>query len=206
MLKLWGRLNSINVQKVVLALEELGLPYERIDAGLQFGINKTPDYLAMNPNGRVPTIDDDGFTLWESNAIVRYLCARHSDGKFWHADLRVRADADRWMDWQTATLSPAMGPGFAGLVRTPPEKRNATAIAASVEETKQLVGMLDAALDGRDFIAGADYGMGDLSLAPIMHRWFNMPVERAPTPHAERWYARIMQRPAAQRVLTLPIS
>lgn len=206
MLKLWGRLNSINVQKVVLTLEEIGLPYERIDAGLQFGVTKTAEYLAMNPNGRVPTINDDGFTLWESNAIVRYLCAKHAAGTFWHEDLQVRADADRWMDWQTATLSPAMGPGFAGLVRTPPEKRNETAIAASLAETNQLVAMLDSGLAGRDFVAGRDYGMGDLSLAPIMHRWFNMPVERAPAPNAERWYARIMQRPAAQRVLTLPIT
>ena len=206
MLKLWGRLNSINVQKAVLALEELGLAYERTDAGLQFGINRTPEYLAMNPNGLVPTLDDDGFVLWESNAIVRYLCAKHSAGKLWPEDLKVRADADRWMDWQTATLSSAMGAGFMGLVRLPPEKRNPEAIADSLAKTTKLVGMLDAHLAGRDCIAGAEYGMADIVLAPIMHRWFNMPCDRAAAPNAERWYAKLMHRPACARVLTLPIT
>jgi glutathione S-transferase len=206
MLKLWGRLNSINVQKAVLALEELGLPYERTDAGLQFGINRSPEYLAMNPNGLVPLLDDDGFVLWESNAIVRYLCAKYAAGTLWPEDLKIRADADRWMDWQTATLSSAMGPGFMGLVRIAPEKRDADAIAASLAKTTTLVAMLDAHLAGRDYIAGAAYSMGDIVLAPIMHRWFNMPCERAAAPHAERWYATLMQRPACARVLTLPIT
>jgi glutathione S-transferase len=206
MLKLWGRLNSINVQKPVLALEEMGLPYERTDAGLQFGINKSPEYLAMNPNGLVPLLDDDGFVLWESNAIVRYLCAKHAAGTLWPEDLKIRADADRWMDWQTATLSGAMGPGFMGLVRTAPEKRDADAIAASLSKTTKLVAMLDANLAGRDYVAGAAYSMGDIALAPIMHRWFNMPCERAAAPNAERWYATLMQRPACARVLTLPLT
>jgi glutathione S-transferase len=206
MLKLWGRLNSINVQKAVLALEEMGLPYERTDAGQQFGVNKSPEYLAMNPNGLVPTLDDDGFILWESNVIVRYLCAQYAAGTLWPEDLKIRAEADRWMDWQTATLSGAMGPGFSGLVRTPPEKRNADAIAASLAKTTTLVGMLDAHLDGRDYIAGSAYSMGDIALAPIMHRWFNMPCERAAAPNAERWYATLMKRPACARVLTLPIT
>lgn len=206
MLKLWGRLNSINVQKAVLALEELGLPYDRTDAGLQFGVNKTPEYLAMNPNGLVPTLDDDGFVLWESNTIVRYLAAKHASGTLWPEDLQTRADADRWMDWQNATLSPAMGPAFMGLVRTPPEKRNAEAIAGALEKTTRLVAMLDAHLADRDYVAGASYTMGDIVLAPIMHRWFNMPCDRAPAPNAQRWYERLTQRPACQKVLTLPIS
>ena len=206
MLKLWGRLNSINVQKAVLALEELGLAYERADAGLQFGINRTPEYLAMNPNGLVPTLDDDGFVLWESNAIVRYLCASHSAGALWPEDVKIRADADRWMDWQTATLSSAMGPGFMGLVRTAPEKRDADAINASLAKTTKLVAMLDAHLAGRDYVAGAAYGMADIVLAPIMHRWFNMPCARAAAPNAERWYATLMQRAACIRVLTLPLT
>lgn len=205
MLKLWGRLNSINVLKVVLALEEMGVAYERIDAGLQYGVNNTPEYLAANPTGLVPTIDDEGFTLWESNAVVRYLCAKHSAGKFWPEDLRVRADADRWMDWQMS-LSNAMGPGFQQIVRMAPDKRDPQVIETSLTKTNKLVAMLDANLANRDFVAGADYGMADFSLAPIMHRWFNMPCERAAAPNAERWYKRVMQRPAAQRVLTLPVT
>jgi glutathione S-transferase len=206
MLKLWGRLNSINVQKAVLALEEIGLPYDRTDAGLQFGVNKTPDYLAMNPNGLVPTIDDYGFVLWESNAIVRYLCAKHAAGTLWPEDLRLRADADRWMDWQSSSLNSAMGPAFHGLVRTPAEKRDAAAIEAALAKTNRLVAMLDAHLAERPYIAGADYTMGDIVLGPIMHRWFNMPTTRDAAPNAQRWYERLMQRPACRRVLTLPIT
>jgi glutathione S-transferase len=108
MLRIWGRLSSINVQKVVWCADELGLPYERTEAGGSFGVVGTPEYLAMNPNGLVPVIDDGGFVLWESNAIVRYLAARHGDGWLWPTDLQLRAEADRWMDWQNFTFWPAM--------------------------------------------------------------------------------------------------
>src|SRR6476660_10063520 len=132
MIKIWGRNTSVNVQKVMWALGELGVPHERIDVGGSFGKHNEPAYLAMNPNGLVPTLEDDGFVLWESNAIVRYLCAKHSAGNLWPEDLQIRADADRWLDWPTATLSSAMGAAFMGLVRLRPEKRNADAIAESL--------------------------------------------------------------------------
>lgn len=125
MLRIWGRLSSINVQKVVWCADELDLPYERTEAGGTFGVVDTPQYLAMNPNGLVPLIEDDGFVLWESNAIVRYLAARHGEGSLWPIDLRLRAEADRWMDWQNFTYWPAMLAAFRGLVRTAP-KRSAT--------------------------------------------------------------------------------
>lgn len=204
-MKIWGRLNSINVQKVILALEEIGLTYERVDAGAAFGVNDTPDYLAMNPTGLVPTMDDDGFVLWESNAIVRYLCASRAPGRFWREDVKVRAEADRWMDWMMS-LSAAMAPGFMQLVRTPADKRNPATVEESVAKTKRLVAMLEAHLAKNDYIAGADYGIGDFVVAPIMHRWLNMPVERGALPGVEAWHARVMRRPAAQRVLTLPIT
>ena len=123
MLRIWGRLSSVNVQKVVWCADELGLAYERIDAGGAFGLTRTPEYLAMNPNSLVPVLDDDGFVLYESNAIVRYLAARHSRGTLWPEDLAKRADADRWMDWQTNTYQPAMRDIFWQLVRTPADKR-----------------------------------------------------------------------------------
>ena len=206
MLKVWGRLNSINVQKVVLALEEIGLPYERVDAGLQFGINTSPEYLAMNPMGLIPTIDDDGFLLWESNAITRYLCAKHATGGLYPTDLHERADAERWMDWQGGALNTAMVPAFYNLVRAPADKRNDAAIEASRVKTNELVAMLEAHLAGRDYVAGATYGIGDIGMVPIMHRWLNLPLERTPIPNIEAWYHRLMQRPACQRVLTLPLS
>src|SRR6266849_4106379 len=124
MLKIWGRTNSVNVKKALWAAEELGMKYERIDAGMQFGVNKTPEYLGMNPTGLVPTIDDGGFVLWESHAIVRYLAAKHGAGTLWSNDLRVRADADRWMDWTHSFSREFQRPVFWPLVRTPPEKRD----------------------------------------------------------------------------------
>src|SRR5215203_5497868 len=133
MLTLWGRVNSINVQKVHWRLEELGLAYDRIEAGREFGVVDTPEYRRMNPNGLVPTIEDDGFVLWESNAIVRYLAAK-------------RADADRWMDWQATTFTPATGPAFHGLIRTASEQRDASAIAQSIAKAEPMAALLDAHL------------------------------------------------------------
>ena len=187
MLKLWGRLNSLNVQKVVLALEEAGVAYERTDAGLQFGINKTPEYLAKNPMGLVPLLEDGDFVLWESNAITRYICAKYMPALYYN-DLQARADAERWMDWQ-ATLNGDM-----------------SAVEASLQKTAELFAMFDAHLRGRNFVGGQQFGFGDLGLAPIAHRWLHMPCERASIPHVEAWYQRLMQRQAFKRVLTLPLS
>ena len=206
MLKLWGRLNSLNVQKVVLALGEIGVPYERIDAGLHFGHNKTPEYLAKNPMGLVPLIEDDGFVLWESNAITRYLCAKYAPDTLYYADLQARADAERWMDWQSGSLNGALVAAFYNLIRVEPDKRDMAAVEASRKKTIELVAMFDAHMKGRDFVAGGRFGFGDIGMAPIIHRWLNMPCEIAPVPHAQAWYQRMMQRPACQKVLTLPLT
>src|SRR5258706_3805330 len=130
MLKLWGRINSINVQKVLWALAELKVPYERSDAGLQFGVVNEPFYRRMNPNGLVPTIEDDGFVLWESNAIVRYLAAKHDAGGLWPTDLKVRADSDRWMDWINGVPGGPMSVMLFGYYRTVVEKRDPAALEA----------------------------------------------------------------------------
>jgi glutathione S-transferase len=205
-LKVWGRLSSVNVQKAMLCVEELRLPHKRIEAGLSFGLVDTPEYRARNPNGLVPVIEDDGFVLWESNAIVRYLSAKHAAGSLWPEDLRRRADADRWMDWQTTTLQPAMAQAFLHLVRLPPEKRDAGAVAPSRERSEACVAILEAALEGRRFVAGDALSIGDVALAPAIHRWLNLPLERIARPNVERWYRTIMDRPAARQVLQLPIS
>ena len=120
MLKIWGRKNSINVQKVLWCCAELGIKYDRIDAGMEHGVNNTPEYRAMNPNGTIPTIDDDGFVLWESHAIVRYLAAKHGAGTLWPADLKQRADSDRWMDWAHTFAREFQRPVFWALARTAP--------------------------------------------------------------------------------------
>jgi glutathione S-transferase len=207
MLKLWGRLSSVNVQKAAWALEELGLAYERIDAGGAFGLNDTPAYLAMNPTGLVPTLEEeDGFTLWESNAIVRYLAARHDSGGIWPADPRLRAEADRWMDWQTTAFTPAMRDAFWHIVRKPEGERDADLVAASIGASERMAAILDAHLAGRDYVAGDGFTMGDIAAGAAAHRWLNLPVQRESRPAMERWYAGLMRRPAAQAVLTLPIA
>lgn len=205
MLKIWGRTNSVNVKKALWCLEELGLAYERIDAGLQFGVNKTPGYLAMNPMGLVPTIDDDGFVLWESHAIVRYLAARHGAGTLWPTDLRVRADADRWMDW-AGSFQNAFRPVFWGLIRTPPEKRDEKAIEEGKSRSAELLGMLDAVLAGRSFVAGDTLTMGDIPMGCHVQLWMRLPIERPARPHLEAWFKRLCARPAYRKIVDIALS
>ena len=205
MLKIWGRLNSINVQKAMFCVEELGLAHQRFDAGMEFGVTKTPDYMAMNPNSRVPTIDDDGFTLWESNVIVRYLAAKHSPGGLWPTDPQARADIDRWMDWQQTSHNPPLTTLFWGLLRQP-GSRTAADIESVRTSMLSLTAMLEARLDGRAFIGGDAFTMGDCVIAPAVHRWMNTPFERPPSPNIDRYYQTIMTRPSAKKLLVLPLT
>jgi glutathione S-transferase len=193
MLTIWGRVNSVNVKKVLWAADELGLKYERIDAGMQFGVNKTPEYLAMNPTGLIPTIRDDGFVLWESHTIVRYLAAKHGLGSLCPAELRARAEAERWMDW-AFTLQRAMGPVFWGLIRTPPEKRDAKAIEEGRLKSAELLAIPEGILAGRKFIAGDAFTMGDIPLGCEVQRWMRVPIDRPPFPNLEAWFERLRER------------
>jgi glutathione S-transferase len=205
-LKIWGRLSSINVRKVVLAAQFLGIPFERIDAGHEFGIVRTPEYLARNPNALVPLIEDDGFELWESNVIVRYLCARHSPGRLYPEELAARFDAERWMDWQQTTINPAGRTAFIQLVRTPADQRDAALIAKSVAATEPLMAILDHHLSRRSFMAGDSLTMADIPLACEIHRWHGLPLERPGRPHLQRWYDGMLAQPAAHGVLDLSLS
>lgn len=199
MLKIWGRTNSINVQKVLWCCTELGLEYERIDAGMQFGVNSTPEYKAMNPNGLVPTVDDDGFILWESHAIVRYLSRKAGGGKLWPTEPRVCADADRWMEWYSTTLWVLLRPVFWTLVRVAPEKRNMAEVEDNCKKLAVNLAIADAQLAKSEYIAGPVFSMGDIPLGVAAFRWFNLPIERPPLPHLDAWYARICARPAFQK-------
>ena len=206
MLKIWGRLTSVNVQKVMLAVRELALPHTFVQAGGPFGVVDTADYASkLNPNRLVPVIDDGGFILWESNAIVRYLAARYGVGTLWPEDVCLRADADRWMDWQATEWQPAMGPAFLGLIRTPEDKRDKTAIDNSIKRTNARALILDQALQGPEFISWRHLTMGDIALVAAAHRWLALPIERPDTPALSAWYRRVMMRPAPQGVLTLPL-
>ena len=206
MLKIWGRLTSVNVQKVVWCADELGLSYERIDAGGKYGIVNTPEYLAMNPNGLIPVIEHDGFVLWESNAIVRYLAGQFGVGTLWPTDAHARADADRWMDWQAVSFNPTIGPGFWQLIRTAPEKRDPAVIEAARDSGEKKLAMLDAHLATREFVAGSTFTMGDIPLGCSVDRWYKLPQARETHRHVERWYAELRKRKGATQVVELPIA
>lgn len=206
MLRIWGRLSSINVRKVVLAARWLGIAFERIDAGHEYGVVTTPEYLAKNPNGLVPLMEEDGFVLWESNVIVRYLCARHSPGQLYPEDLAARFDAERWMDWQQTSFNPAGRDAFVQLMRTAPEKRSDELVAKSVGATEPLLDLLDAHLARQAFMAGDAFTMADIPIACEIHRWHGMPLQRPQRPHLEHWFQGILAKPASRGVLDLPLS
>lgn len=205
MLRLWGRMSSINVRKVVWTLRELDLPYERFDAGGAFGIVNTPEYRRQNPNGLVPLLEDGDFVLWESNVIVRYLCAKHAAGTLSPTSLQARADAERWMDWQQTTLNPAGRNAFIQLIRTPADKRDTHLLDQSIAATEPLFALLDRQLAGRRYICGDTLTMADIPLGCEAHRWFNLPRPHASWPNLERWYASLVVRDASRTVLDLPL-
>lgn len=205
MLKVWGRMSSINVRKVVLAAQWLAIPFERIDAGAAFGIVQTPAYKARNPNAMVPLIEDDGYVLWESNVIVRYLGAKHGLGGFYPQALPQRFDAERWMDWQQTTLNPAGRDAFLQLIRVAPEQRNQAAIDASITATEPLLDLLEAHLASCQFMAGDTLTMADIPIACELHRWNGLPIRHAARPHLARWYGQLLALPAARGVLDLPL-
>jgi glutathione S-transferase len=205
MLKIWGRVNSVNVKKVLWAVEELGIKYERVDAGMEHGVVKTPEYQKMNPNSLVPTIDDDGFVLWESHAIVRYLAAKHGAGTLWPADLKQRADSDRWMDW-AFTFQASLRAVFWGLIRTPAEKRDLKAIEDGKKRCGELLAIPDQALAHRPYVVGNSLTIGDIPLGCHVQIWMRLPVERPAHPNLERWFERLCTRAPFRKIVDIPLS
>ena len=206
MLKVWGRPNSINVQKVMWVIAELGLEIEHEVAGLEHGKVNEPWYKAMNPNSRVPTIDDDGLVLWESNVIVRYLAAKHSSGELMPTDVAERARAEMWMDWQQTTILPCITPVFWGLIRTPEAERNPAAIEAGAQGFRNAIAILDNHLSGRDYVMGDRLTVADIPLGCVAYRWYGLPVEHGDFPNLRAWYERLAERPAYQKHVMLPLT
>jgi glutathione S-transferase len=203
-LKVWGRVNSVNVKKALWCIDELGLPYERVDAGLQFGVVQTPEYRKMNPMSLVPTIDDDGFIVWESHTIVRYLAEKYGKGVLRPMELEPRTLANQWMDW-AFTFQASVRDAFWNLIRTPAEKRDAKAIEASRVKSGQLAAILDAALAERLYVAGT-FTMGDIPIGAEVQRWIRLPLERPKLPHLEAWFGRLCARPAFKKNVDIPLS
>lgn len=205
MITIWGRTSSINVQKVMWTVAELGLPHERIDAGGAFGGLDAPDYAAMNPNRLVPVIRDGDACVWESNSVVRYLAAKYSMGTLWPEDPALRSAADRWMDWQLATLQLTIAPVFWGLVRTAPEKRDMALIQASTGKMNEAMTLLDRHLAGRPYVAGDALTMGDIPVGCACWRWGNLAVARPDLPNVAAYRARLESRPGYRAHVMLPL-
>jgi glutathione S-transferase len=205
MLKIIGRRTSGNVMKPLWVVDELGLEYQQVDWGGSFGGNDDPEYRAMNPMGLVPTLVDGDFTLFESNAITRYLCAKYAAGTLFPDDLQRRATADAWMDWKLNAVNPFMRHVFWGLVRTKPEDRDMDQINGAIKEGIRIWSMLDRHLEGRKFIAGDDFTMGDVPLGPQAHRWMMLVKDRPAMPNLEAWYKRLTERPAFQKNCMIPL-
>lgn len=205
-IKIWGRNDSSNVQKVLWCSGELGIDFDRVDLGGKFGGNKEKPYLDINPNGLVPTIEDGGLILWESNTIVRYLTEKYGGGKLIEATPEGRAQASRWMDWQLTTLGPAIVPLFWGYVRTPPEKRDIAALKNALEKSSAAWKIVDDRLAKNAYLAGKDFTIGDIPLGVWAYRWFNLPIERSKLDNLGRWYGELQKRPAYQKYIMIPMT
>jgi glutathione S-transferase len=175
MIRLWGRKSSINVQKVLWCLAELGLEegkdFERIDAGLHFGKNRTPEFLALNPNGLVPTLQDGDLVLWESNTILRYLARQYDKSKRFPANITSQYQSEKWMDWQLGTMWPSLRIAFLGLTRTPENERNYAVIHKAYQDTNALLALLDQQLANQPYCSGDSFNIGDIPLALCVSRW-----------------------------------
>lgn len=206
MLKLWGRANSNNVKKVLWMIEELDLPYQRIDAGGAYGVVNDSAFRELNPNGLVPVLEDGEAVLWESNSIVRYLANRYGGVDFELADPVTRAQAEKWMDWTTSTVAVSFRDLFWGLVRTPEDQRDMAKIEAARQAVGKLLVVADAALAAKPYLSGEDFGIGDIPLGCFAYAWFEMPIERPDLVNLEEWYRRLKGRPAYQRAVMIPLS
>lgn len=202
MMRLWGRKSSINVQKVLWCLAEVGLEegkdFERIDAGLHFGKNRTPEFLALNPNGLVPTLEDGNLVLWESNTILRYLVRQYDQSKRLTGDIASQYQSEKWMDWQLGTMWPPLRVALLGLTRTPEADRNYELIKKSYQEADSLLALLNQHLEKHAYCSGEQFSIGDIPLALCVSRWVllhqTFPEKTGPRSHLsniDEWMKRI---------------
>jgi len=205
MLTIWGRATSSNVQKVLWCCDELDLAYERVDAGREFGKLGEPSYQALNPNGLVPTLIDGEVVVWESNAVMRYLCNRYGGERLYPADPAGRARVDQWLDWQLTTMAPAIAPVFWALVRPPAGGSDPAAVAALAEKLAAVWALLDRQLAARPYVAGPSLSLADLALGNSVRRWYAFNLERPDLPHLAAWYERLGERPGFRTHVMTPV-
>ena len=204
MLRVLGRKTSINVQKIMWLTAEMGLEVERVDIGGKFGGNDTPEYLAKNPNGLVPTLEDGDFVVWESQAICRYIAEKYGAPPWAPQDATARALTGQWMDWYLTSMHPPMTVIFWTLVRTAPEDRDEEAFNEAVKKAARFWTMADKHLEKADYMTGDEPTIGDIPLGCSVNRWYTLDVERPTLPRLEAYYQRLKERPAyREHVLTV---
>ncbi len=206
MIELWGRKNSYNVQKVLWTLGELEIDYTHQDIGSQTGDLETPEFLQLNPRARIPVLVDDGSVVWESNTIVRYLCAVYGKNLLWPGEPVKRSHADRWMDWELATLQPDFMGLFWGYYRTPEAKRDKDQIEHSKSRCEHHFAMLDNHLKHSDYLAGETFSMGDIPSATSLYRYFEMGMAVEKPANLMAWYQRLSARKAFQQTIMTPFA
>lgn len=191
---IWGRKSSANVQKALWALEEVGQPFERIDAGGRYGVVDTDDYAKMNPNRLVPVMQDGDLLMWESSAIVRYLAATYGAGNLWPEDPKARAVCDQWSDWANTTFQPAWIAVFGLIVRTPPSLLDPAKVDAMVAAAAPKFAMLDARLGEAPYVGGEDFTYADILTGICLYRWTTLEFEHPHFPNVDAWHERLKQR------------
>lgn len=199
MLKIWGRATSVNVQKVMWTVAELGLDHVRIEAGGPFGKTDTAEFHTMNPNRLVPVVDDNGFILWESHACVRYLAGQYGRGTLAPLSPHEFAHADQWMDWALSSLyGDIISTLFTQLVRVTAAERNAAAIESAAKRVGEKLAILDQQLSDKPYVLGNTFTIADIATGALMYRYFTMPIERPSLPNLQAWYQRLALRAAYQ--------
>jgi glutathione S-transferase len=208
MLTVYGRKSSFNLQKVMWLVSELGIAHKHVELGGSFGGLDRAEFLAMNPHGRIPVVDDSGIIVWESHAILRYVAAKYSsETSFWNANPVERAKADQWMDWSQTALQPAFLIGvFWGWYRMPEAKRNMTAVNKALEQTNNYLRHVDRQLEGNSFMLGERLSLADIPIGTHLYRYFNLDLPRPSLPNVERWYERLQSRSAYREHVCVPFN
>ncbi|TQV82377.1 glutathione S-transferase [Denitrobaculum tricleocarpae] len=204
MLKIWGRRNSSNVQKVMWLIGELEIPHERIDAGGSYSKLDSPEFRHLNPHGKIPVLEDGGLVIWESHAILRYLAARYGAEHFWPTDLAVRATGDQWIEWTQTTLLRGFSDVFWGFYRTPEQERDPAFIKGALARLNGDFELLDGILAGRRFLLGDQLSLADIPAGMALYRYFEMEIARPSLPNVEAWYAELQKREAYRAHVMVP--
>jgi len=198
-MRILGRVTSINVRKVLWALDELGASYEREDWGMPVRDPKVPDFLSLNPNGQVPVvIEADGTVLWESNGVLVYLAQTRA--ALLPKEKPALGRALQWLTWQATELNPPWGYAVNALARKTPGYDDPAKIAESIARWTDKMAILEAELEkGASFIAGDEFTIADIVLGLSIHRWFVTPFEHVSMPACQAYYERLKLRPAGAR-------